>query len=887
MKRLLALIAVFFLVPAVSLGQERQAQKIIIFPFKVVTKKGVESFNNEMAAVMGAELGREGDVQVISGAPFLSAINVRTVDPARLARIASRVGADSVAWGKVTELDDGQSLEVWVTKASTPDKPRLFTATGKDFTALVEGLKELIADIGTTVLDRPKIGEIKIEGNKRVTREAILNKLKMKPGTAFRRSAVGDEIREIYSLGYFEDVRIDAEETPRGTVDLRIVLKERPSIKEIKVTGNSVFTADEILDKLTSRSFSVASVEKIKDDIEKISKMYEAAGYYQPKIEYEIQDVDQNEANLVFKIQEGQKSYLTDIEFEGNKSLSNRELKKIMNIKEKSWTWFLDESGTFTSEKLEENRLRLMQYYMDRGFIQVQVGAPQVDIHEGKVKVTFPILEGDRFQVRKVNVTGDLILPAEKLEENLKTKPRTWVRRSLIAEDIRELQRLYNNRGHAYVDVEPIQNVNEEHDFMDITYKIDKGPLVHIERVDVAGNDRTRDKVIRRSLVLNEGDLYNADKFEESKKNLEAMDYFDAVRIKTKPGSRPDQMDVTVEVQEKKTGSLSAGIGYSSQDGAMGNVDLKERNLFGLGIIANAKSNLSARRNNYEGSLTYPWFLDYPVTLNLSGYKAVQKEMHYLREGDGFSTSLGFPLYGAWSMSTGIARDSSKLTQFEKVFARSVVEYYKRYNTSAQKYLNIAENSVSVNIGRDTRIGTVIPRGGSKISIGSRISGFGGDVSFSRYFTEAIYYQPLIWGAIFKIRAHGDMLLETGNEPIPFDRRISLGGIQSIRGYRAGEVGPQDKFGNIIGGDRAVYSNLECLFPVVPSMNLNGVAFVDVGNAWNAEATPMLQEVKAGYGVGIRWMSPMGPIRLEYGWKIMPKKGEEPGAFAFAMGQLF
>jgi len=319
----------------------------------------------------------------------------------------------------------------------------------------------------------------------------------------------------------------------------------------------------------------------------------------------------------------------------------------------------------------------------------------------------------------------------------------------------------------------------------------------------------------------------------------------------------------------------------------MGNVDLKERNLFGMGIVANLKANLSGRKNNYEGSLTYPWLFDYPVTGSARGYRAIQKETHYVREGDGFSVHLGYPLYGSWSMDTGIGRDASKVSQFEKVYALSVVNYYKRYNTSAQRFLNIAENSLSIGFGRDTRIGNVIPRGGSKISIGSRISGFGGDVAFQRYFTEAIYYQPLIWRAIFKIRANGSILQEFGKDPIPFDRRIVLGGIQSIRGYVNGEIGPRDKFGNVIGGDRSLYANAECLFPLVDQMNLNGVVFVDVGNSWNVEDSPFLEEVKAGAGIGVRWMSPMGPIRLEYGWKINPGKGEKAGEFAFAMGQLF
>ncbi len=887
MTKVSAIILILLLIPAFSWAQESEQKTILIFPFKVKSKGESDTYSNEIAAALGGELSREGDVRTLVGRQFVSAVRQRRVDPARLKRIAARIGADILVWGTITKLETGYSLEVWVMDSGRSARPRLFTTTGKDMRELVAGMKTLAVDIGEGMLDRPKIGKINIDGNRRVQTDTILNKLDMKSGTQFRKSAIGDDIRRVYDLGYFDDVQIRAEKTPDGEVDLNIEVKERPSIKDIEISGNTVFTADEILDRLLTKRLNVASVEKIRDDIQKIKDMYEKEGYYEPKIEYEIRELSRDEANLLFTIDEGVKSYLTEIVLEGRKSIPESDIKKIMKAKEKSWFWLLDESGTFTREKLEEDRKRLIAYYLDHGFVKVQVGAPQLDIKDGRVKVTYPIREGDRFQIRKVNVTGDLIVPEEKLKEELKTKPKTWVKRSLIAEDIRALQRLYNNMGYAYVDVAPQQKGNEEHDFIDISYHITKGDRVSVERVDIVGNDRTRDKVIRRSLAINEGDLYNADKFEGTKKNLEGMDYFEAVQIKTSPGSRPDLMNVTVQVAEKKTGSLAAGLGYSSQDGAMGNVDLKERNLFGMGIVANVKANLSGRKNNYEGSITYPWLLDYPVTGTLRGYRAIQKEARYVREGDGFSVHLGYPLYGFWSMDTGLGRDSSKVSQFEKVYALSVINYYKRYNTSAQRYLNIAENSVSVGFGRDTRIGTVIPRGGSKISIGSRISGFGGDVAFQRYFTEATIYQPLLWKAIFKVRANGSMLQESGKDPIPFDRRIVLGGIQTIRGYRGGEIGPRDRFGNIIGGDRALYANAECLFPLVESMNLNGVVFFDAGNSWNVEDSPFLDDVKAGAGVGIRWMSPMGPIRLEYGWKINPEKGEEPGAFAFAMGQLF
>jgi outer membrane protein insertion porin family len=886
MRRLLSFTLVLVLIPLVLCAQESK-RKIVVFPFKMISKPGQVTYSTDLAGALAADLLKEGDAEVLSGQSVVSAVQSNPVDPARVMRVIERMGGQAATWGTVRRLEDGYSLEVSVVTKEQATKPKLFTATAREASELPARLKELAADVGNQALHRPKIAEIEVQGNRRIQREAILNKLDLKPGTAFRRSAIADEIRELYSMGYFDDVKITAEETPQGEIDLKIVLKERPSIKNIEIEGNNVLSKEEILDALTTKSFSVVSNDKIRSDIEKMKKMYEKVGYYEPKIEYEIKELSQNEAQLVFKINEGQKSYLTRIVFEGRDKLDESELRKFLTLKEKSWTWFLDDSGQFTRDKLEENRQRVIYAYLDNGFVGVQVGAPRIDMKDGSVTITFPIREGERFQVRKVNVAGDLVVPENELVEALKTKPKTWLRRSLLGEDVKELTKIYNNLGYAYADVEPTQQVNDKYNFVDITYRINKGDRVSIERVDVAGNERTRDKIIRRSIAISEGDLYNADKFEATKKRLESTEFFDGVKLKTSPGSKPDQMNVTVEVIEKKTGQLSAGLGYSSQDGAMGNINLQERNLFGMGIMINAKANVSGRRNTYDGSLTYPWMFDMPLSGTIRGYQSVQKETSYARESDGFSVHLGYPLYGFWTMSTGVARDSSKLAGFEGGFARSVRDYYKKYGARAEKYMNTSENSLSFAIARDTRNNSVIPSAGSNISIQSRLSGFGADVYCAKYQAESSVYQQGFWRTIFKLRTNAALVHQLADEPIPFDRRIVLGGPLSIRGYNLGQIGPKDQYGNIMGGDRAAFGNLECLFPLVDMLKLNGVVFFDAGNAWNSTETPFMTTVKAGFGGGVRWMSPMGPLRIEYGWKVNPEKGEDPGALAFNMGQLF
>jgi outer membrane protein insertion porin family len=883
MRKLLLAVLGVLLVSALALAEP--PKKVLIFPFNVKGDK--QQVGVDIATVVGAELMREGDIEVLSGKPLAEAVQAAKVNPARIARILTRTGAGLAIWGTVTKLTPGYSLDASVLQSGQGKKPRILSITGKDMEDLIEHVKELALQISNLSLNGPKIGAITIEGNKRIPKDSILAKLDVKVGTPFHKFQVADAIREIYSMSYFDDVRVKAEKAPDGSVNLHITVVERPSIKKIEIQGNTVFSTDQILDKLTTKSFQVVSLVQIRDDMATIRKMYEKKGYYQPEITYQIKELNPSEANLIFKVKEGSKSYLTKIVLEGRKSLPANDLKKILTVKQKSWFWFLDESGTFTRQKLEQNRMRLMLYYMDHGFIKVQVAAPEMKIKDGDVTVTYQIHEGDRYQVRKVGVEGDLILPKKKIVSLLKLTPKTWFSRSVVGEDIKTLTRLYNNQGYAYADIEPMQTINDKYDFVDFTYRIHKGQRVTIEKVDIVGNDRTRDKIIRRALAISAGDLYSADRLKATKDSLEAMDFFQSVQLKTSPGSRPDLMDVVVSLMEKKTGSIQAGLGYSSQDGAMGNISLRERNLLGLGIIVDGKSNITGRRTTFEGSFTYPWMFDIPLTGSARAYRSQGKESQFVRGSQGFGLSAGYPLYGRWTMSAGIARDSSKLSNFNKTFARSVMNYYKRYGTKAQKFMDTTENSFSFSFNRDTRNSAMIPSAGSKISLGGRLSGFGGDIAFSSYSTQAAYYHRLFWKAILKFRLNASLLEPAAGQPIPFDRRIVYGGIQSIRGYNYGEIGPKDRYGNIIGGDRGLIGNIECLFPLVESLKLNGVFFFDAGDAWNSAQSPFLTEIKAGFGGGFRWLSPMGPIRIEYGWKVHREKGEKAGEFAFGMGRLF
>ncbi len=887
MKHQVIVIAALMLIPMLAQGQEPQTRKALILPIKVVGEQSPTRFSDELAGALATRLSAEGDAEPVPAPKLASLLEAKTPDWKPIARVVKRQTFDAGIYGTLTKQPEGYSLEIAVVGQDETRKPKLFFANATSMNDLVAQLDDLVAQIGKEVFGRPTIGSVKVEGNRRIEKNAIVNKMSVKAGDTFRRSSIAEQIRSIYELGYFDDVQIRAEKAEPDKVELVVDVKERPSIGAIEIEGNTVFTTDKLVDELTTKSRNVASIQKIKADIGKIKGLYEKEGYYETDIEFAVKELSRNEAKLVFTIREGNKSYLLHVVFDGRKSIDEKELKRILNIKERSWFWLVDESGKFTRDTLEDNRLRLMAYYREKGFIHVQVGPPKLEIDQGKATVTFSVNEGERFQVREVKVTGDLEKPEDELLTMLKTKPKQWFKQSAWIDDVKTLTKLYNNLGYAQVDVEPRQSVNTKYSFVDLEFEIHKGSPVSIERVDISGNERTRDKVIRRALSVREGDRFSADALDASKKDLEGMDFFETVKVRTNPGSTPDRMNLNVEVAEKKTGSLTAGVGYSSQEGAVGNIDLKERNLLGLGIVANAKANMSGRRNSYEGSLTYPFLVDSLLSAQVRVYDTQQSQPQYNRSSNGFGVNLSYPLYGLWGLHGGFARDSSKLTNFQSGYGISAVEYYRRYNVNPGKYNDISENSLNLSVSRDTRNHGMLPTGGSTAHLKSRFVGLGGDVTYNKYDLEASYYYPVYWRAVAKLRGSATALQEYGNQPIPLDRRLSLGGVYSVRGYQNLTIGPKDRFGNVLGGDRSAYANMECLFPLVDALKLNGVVFFDVGNAWNSSESAFMPEVKAGVGFGVRWLSPMGPLRIEYGWKINPEKGEEAGAFAFAMGQLF
>ncbi len=449
----------------------------------------------------------------------------------------------------------------------------------------VSGLSRQVAqELSLKILGKEKIAHIVIKGNRRIERDAILGVMQTREGETLSPAHVREDLKAIYKMGYFTDVRMDISDSPEGRV-LTVLVKEKPSIKEILVEGNNKVKKDKILEAMNLKPFSVASEGAIKEDINKVEKMYGEKGFPEAHITYDLVPVGEHEVNLVLKVNEGGKLAIKDIEFEGNKAFSSKELRKVMETKERGFylVSLITGAGKLNKDTLERDLEKVSSFYYNHGYIKAKVGEPKIDIKSGWIYVTIPVQEGPEYHVGKIDVTGDLLEDKAKLMEMLKTPKGKVYSREVLQEDLTSLADFYADHGYANADIVPLIKENNENLTVDVTFDIHQGQKVYFERIDIGGNVKTRDKVIRRELRVYEQDLFSATNLKESIKNLRRLEYFEDVNFATTPGSAPNRMNLKITVKERPTGTFGLGAGYSTQDRLVGMVEISQNNLFGRG----------------------------------------------------------------------------------------------------------------------------------------------------------------------------------------------------------------------------------------------------------------------------------------------------------------
>ncbi len=715
------------------------------------------------------------------------------------------------------------------------------------------------------------VKEVKISGQARISPEAIRFRIKTIPGSILHRKAVRKDIEEIYSMGYFETVDASSE----GDI-LTFTVKEYPVIVTIETQGNTKIKSDEILKSISMKKFDILNTKTLKTSIDRIIALYREKGYYSVEVDSSTKKTEGGIA-LTFNIKEHQKLYIKKVNFDGNVHMSSRKLRKVIETKNRWWFGLMGHNGSYLEEAIDTDLLRIEQLYGDEGYIKARAGRPIVTIKEGKgIILTIPIEEGPLYYIGKIDVSGDLIRPKKELMDTLDIESGGKMGKSKIHKAVENLRGIYMDAGYAYVQIKP-DMTEAPGNTLDITFSIKQGKPVHIDTIHIRGNTKTRDKVIRRELEMDEGDLFSSKDIEESKNNLNRLGYFSKVNIEPIPKD-DDTMSMLVDVDETTTGAFSFGFAYSSVDKLMGTMQLSENNLFGYGLKTRFSVEYGAQRKSYSVDFEEPWLFDRHISLGVGIFNLEREYTYYTKESRGGNIRISYPLFENVRHSIVYAyTDVIGLTDIDPLYMDNLTEdEINGYITS----------SITNTLYRDTTNDYFRPTKGSDASVSLEYAGLGGDYHYTRATAKYAQFFPIYKNkVVLMLKFRWGTINPAKGDKLPEDELFTLGGLNSIRGFRYGDVGPKDSFGNTIGGRRMFISNTEITFPIFDLPGLFGVIFYDQGNAYDRRID--LTNLKRSYGAGIRWVTPMGPLRIEYGKVINPEEDEAPSRWDFSIGTFF
>ena len=742
-----------------------------------------------------------------------------------------------------------------------------------------------------------KISTISVRGNRRIETTTIINAIKVKAGDLFSGEKADADLRAIYKLGHFQDVQVSTEETDKGTV-LVYTVQEKPVVRSIRFEGNKELSTDKLTkDALELRKDAIFSTKELSRSVAKIKKMYSDDGYYLAEVTSLVEKRSPTEMLVTFKIVEGKKVLIRSIRFDGNKEFSDRKLRGFMETKEKWFLSWLTNAGTYKEEVLKNDALIIADKYMNNGYINVKVGEPTVKLNEARdnLEVLIGITEGEQYRLGEIAFSGELLAPAPDLRKKLKSEQGQIFSRSAMRSDIGALTDIYGDKGYAFASVNPLTKPNPEKKVVDVTFDMEKGELVYIERISVAGNPKTRDKVIRREMRVTEGETFSATGMKRSKQNLMNLGFFEEANISTNKGSTTNKLNVSVEVKEKPTGTFSIGGGYSSLDGIIGQGSIQQSNFLGLGLKANVSASLGGKSQTYSLGLTDPYFLDSKWTLGADVYRSERDYLDYTRRLTGADIKAGYPIndfIGTFFMYKYEIKD---------LFNPQAA--YKNLNSTDPDTYPLGSTTTSSVLGSITHNNTdyrLDPTSGFINSLSIEYAGLGGNNRFARFITDHTWFHPFYKKMVFSTKLTLGYIQEVG-KPVPIDEKFYLGGIFSLRGYKARTVSPTknqltlDNIGTLtnervyLGGSREVFGNTEITFPLLSDAGLKGVVFFDYGNAFDESYSKLFSSLLMSYGAGIRWQSPIGPLRLEYGIPVNPRSDidSKTGRFEFSIGSMF
>lgn len=808
---------------------------------------------------------------------------------------------------------------------AAPEDPSAAGAAAPNVTPLPQSEGELAR--GLPIL------RIVVAGNRRITPEDVVTYLRERSGQEFSPEVLTQDVRELYGSGFFDDIEVDLERLQDGVV-LRFVVRERPSVNAVSFEGNSEIEKDDLKEGVELKANTILSPPAIRRSIQKIRDMYAEKGFFLAEVESETIPQKNNEVEVKFKIREQGQVSVKRVTFIGNESISTDELRSLMFIGNPGILAF-GSGGPFRQDAFERDIAVISAMYYDRGFLAVAVSTPRVMLTPDRsgIEIAIAIEEGPRYKIRQLRVYErgeggkevDPIGGRRNLRMMVRAKTGDYFNRAALLEDLQAIRTMYRDHGYANVDANPQTQLDPATNEVDVIVPVERGPLVHFERIEMRGNGKTRDKVIRRELEVFEGALFHETKLERSKRRVTALGYFERVDVSMEQGSAPDKMNVYIEVAERPTGTFQVGAGFSSVENFIATAQIQQANLFGNGQSLSLQGQFSSLRQLVNIHFFEPYFLDSKFNTSIDLYDQQRYYTDFAQASLGGSLTLGYPLIEpelfASIAYTGELDEVSTDRQPPLLGTSSNISVFQRLPL-ANLFNDGFTSSIRPGLTYDSRDNRLFPTSGIYLAASTELAGkyLGSENEFIRHKFTGRFYYPLFWGVVAKLNTEFGHVTSPSNDGVPIFARFFLGGIYDLRGFEFRSVGPRLPLttstdpnsnpypnGANIGGNLQYFQNLELEFPIVESVGLKGVLFTDAGNAWNLEQNyckaaqgvineetspcfrglASIKNLRTSYGFGFRWFSPLGPLRFEWGYPFNPLSYEEASQFEFTIGNFF
>jgi len=878
----LAWISTLFALISISIGVgwvfAADKPAVVVLPLEVNAADQPDQLGFDVQKMLAEMLARKGlaviDPERVNRLPGAGRPGVSRSEAFDL---ATSLDAHTAVMGSLTQIGRGISIDLEVIERGKERAPKLFFMTAERMDLLRETVERIANSVYLELSGVPQVDSVRVEGNKRIENAAILLVVGIEAGDLVDQAQLDKDLRAIYQMGYFDDVKVRLEDGPKGEVVV-FEVTEKPSVGRIVFSGNRKIKDDDLLKELGFSRYAVYDPNEVRQSVGRLKELYRQKAYYNAEISVDVSDLPNNEVQLEYMVQENQKVFITDISFKGNDSFSNRRLKKIMMTSEKGFFSWVTSSGHLDKRKIEIDLLKISSFYHNNGYIKARVDEPEIIFDKEKgIHLVFEIEEGPRYHVGQLAVTGDLDRTEEELLERVALSTGDVFNREILREDVERIRDVFVDQGYAYAEVAPLTREDEKEHNVDITFRISKGKKVKFERIVVSGNTVTRENVVRRELAAIEGEYFSGEAFRKSASNLRRLDYFEDVEIQTRKGSSDEEIILDINVEERPTGVFAAGAGYSSEENAFVLFELGERNLFGKGYSLFANARIGGISSLYDIRFLNPWVYDTPISMGIDLYNWEREWDDYTRDSWGGAFKIGFPLaideYTRGSIKYGY--DDANIYDVLDTAAWQIREMVGKNVTS----------SVTFELKRDSTDRSWNTTKGSLNSLTFEYAGgvLGGDEYFNKYEARSAWFFPVKWGTAIMLQGRWGYVEKRSGGNLSVFQKYKLGGINTIRGFDYGTISPRED-GNYIGGEKMMVYNIEYRFPVVEEQGVSGVFFFDAGNVFRKDESFSFSGIRKSVGAGIRWYSPMGPLRLEYGRNLDPEEWESKGRWEFSIG---